>query len=170
MTTEGGSWQVTRIRTRPRSATILALAALVAAAAGCGGGEQSSPPRPTIATEVSDDLAARSEAVADALDAGDVCLAAVRADELQNATIEAIQSGRIPPAFREDLQATATSLVNEVNCPSPPPPTTTDEDDSEDDDNARSNKKKEKKEQKKKQPLPPESPPTTTEPPLEEGE
>lgn len=160
---------MTRIRTRPRSATILAVAALVAAATGCGGGEESSPPRPTIAAEVADDLAARSEAVADAIDAADICLAAVRADELQKATIEAIQSGRIPRAFQEDLEATANSLVNEVNCPpppAPPPQTTTDEDDS-DEDNARSKKKKDKK---KPKPPPPEPAPTTTEPPEEEGE
>jgi outer membrane biosynthesis protein TonB len=161
---------VTRIRTRPRSATILAVAALVAAATGCGGGgEESSPPRPTIAAEVADDLAARSEAVADAIDAADICLAAVRADELQQATIEAIQSGRIPRAFQEDLEATANSLVNEVNCPppppAPPPQTTTDEDDS-DDDNARSKKKKDKK---KPKPPPPEPAPTTEPPEEEDG-
>ena len=140
----------------------------MAAATGCGGsGEESSPPRPTIAAGVADDLAARSEAVANALDAGDVCLAAVRADELQTATIEAIQSGRIPPAFREDLQATATSLVNEVNCPPPPPPPPPTTTDSEDDDD---NKKKEKKKKQKPKPPPPEPPPTTTEPPPEEDE
>jgi hypothetical protein len=100
------------------------------AAAGCGGGERSgettAPPRPTLARSVAEDLAARSDAVADALDAGDVCTAAVRADELQDATVTAINNGQVPQEFQEDLQARANELVNTVNCP--PPPTTTEED------------------------------------------
>jgi RNA processing factor Prp31 len=75
---------------------------------------------------VAEELAARSDAVADALDAGDVCTAAVRADELQDATVTAINNGQVPQEFQEDLQARANELVNTVNCP--PPPTTTEED------------------------------------------
>ena len=33
--------------------------------------------------------------------------------------IEAINAGRIPPAFQEGLQARANELVNTVNCPPP---------------------------------------------------
>jgi hypothetical protein len=104
--------------------------AVVLAAAGCGGGERSaetSAPRPTLPRSVADDLAARSDAIADALDAGDVCTAAVHADELKDATIAAINNGQVPSAFQEDLQARANELVNTINCP--PPPTTTEEDD-----------------------------------------
>lgn len=104
--------------------------AVVLAAAGCGGGERSAEttaPRPTLPRSVADDLAARSDAIADALDAGDVCTAAVRADELKDATIAAINNGQVPSEFQEDLQARANELVNTVNCP--PPPTTTEETD-----------------------------------------
>jgi hypothetical protein len=117
-----------RIRKNPRR-TVVWFAAVLAAA-GCGGAEratETTPPRPTIPREVADDLAARSEAIAEALDAGDVCTAAVRADELNHATIGAINEGKVPRAFQEDLQARANELVNTINCP--PPPTTTEEDD-----------------------------------------
>jgi hypothetical protein len=117
-----------RIRKNPRR-TVVWFAAVLAAA-GCGGAEratETTPPRPTIPRAVADDLAARSEAIAEALDAGDVCTAAVRADELNDATISAINEGKVPRAFQEDLQARANELVNTINCP--PPPTTTEEDD-----------------------------------------
>jgi hypothetical protein len=108
--------------------TVVCIAAVLAAA-GCGGAERSAettpPPRPTLPRSVADDLAARSDAIADALDAGDVCTAAVRADELNGATIAAINNGQVPDEFQEDLQARANELVNTVNCP--PPPTTTEE-------------------------------------------
>jgi len=51
--------------------------------------------------------------------------------------IEAINTGRIPPAFQEDLQARANELVNTVNCPA-----TTDEDE---DEESKKHKKKDKK-------------------------
>ena len=66
-----------------------------------------------------------SDAIADALDAGDVCTAAGRADELLEATTTAINNGQVPQEFQEDLQARANELVNTVNCP--PPPTTTEQ-------------------------------------------
>ena len=33
--------------------------------------------------------------------------------------IEAINAGRVPPAFQEQLQARSNELVNTVNCPPP---------------------------------------------------
>jgi hypothetical protein len=112
----------------PQLHRTVVLAAAALAAAGCGGGERSAdtaPPAPALPRTVAEELAARSDAVADALDAGDVCTAAGRADELLDATITAINNGQVPPTFQEDLQARANELVNTVNCP--PPPTTTEE-------------------------------------------
>jgi hypothetical protein len=106
----------------------IVLVAAALAAGGCGGGERSAEttaPRPTLPRTVAEDLAARSDAIAAALDAGDVCTAAVRADELRDATVTAINNGQVPQEFQEDLQARANELVNAVNCP--PPPTTTEE-------------------------------------------
>ena len=51
--------------------------------------------------------------------------------------IEAINAGRIPQGFQEDLQARANELVNTVNCPA-----TTDEDE---DEESKKHKKKDKK-------------------------
>jgi hypothetical protein len=75
------------------------------------------------------------------LDGGDVCGAAGLADELNDQVIEAINAGRIPPAFQEDLQARANELVNTVNCPPPP-----DEDDAEKEDEKKKKKKKDEQE------------------------
>jgi hypothetical protein len=79
------------------------------------------PAPPAIDADVADRLAAASDAIADALDAGDVCTAAVRADELNAQVIEAVNAGAIPPAFQEPLTARTNELVNEVNCPQPEP-------------------------------------------------
>jgi hypothetical protein len=127
--------------------TVVCIAAVLAAA-GCGGGERSAEttaPPPTLPRSVADDLAARSDAIADALDAGDVCTAAVRADELKDATIAAINNGQVPSAFQEDLQARANELVNTVNCP--PPPTTTEETDDQGEGKGRGKNKKKGDEQ-----------------------
>ncbi len=70
--------------------------------------------------------------------------------------IEAINAGRIPPAFQEDLQSRANELVNSVNCP--PPPT---EDDAGDDDESKKDKKKKKDEE---EPPPEELIPTEPQP------
>jgi hypothetical protein len=80
---------------------------------------QTAAARPTIPRAVAQALATRSDAIAEALDAGDVCTAAVRADELQRATIAAINNGQVPPQFAEELQSHANELVNAVNCPPP---------------------------------------------------
>lgn len=56
--------------------------------------------------------------------------------------VEAINAGRIPPTFQEDLQARANELVNTVNCP---PPTDQGESD-EEEKKPNEDKKKEKKE------------------------
>jgi hypothetical protein len=73
--------------------------------------------------------------------------------------IDAINAGRIPPAFQEDLQARANELVNTVNCPP-----TSDEDD---DDGKR---KKDKKKKDEEEPPPEETIPTEPLPTVTEGD
>jgi hypothetical protein len=76
--------------------------------------------------------------------------------------IEAINAGRIPPAFQEDLQSRANELVNTVNCPPPPA-----EDDSGDDESKQDEKKKNKEEPPPEELVPTEPQPLPTVP---EGE
>jgi hypothetical protein len=152
---------VRRIPTSLRRSFTLLLCGVVVLAAGCGGGGEnvaSEPaPAPTIDPAVADRLAAASDAVADALDAGDVCGAAGLADDLNAQVIAAVNAGEIPPRYQEDVQSRANELVNTVNCPQPA-------DDDEDEDEPKKKEKKKKKEDNGDEdgevPLPP---PTVTE-------
>ena len=90
--------------------------------AGCGGGgtdEATPPPRPTLAKATADRLVARSDTIALKLAAGDTCGAAQEADALNGDAIAAVNDGKIPGAFQEELLARTQELVNAVNCPPP---------------------------------------------------
>jgi len=65
---------------------------------------------------VANDLAAKSDQIAAALDSGDRCGAAELADRLKDAVDAAVSGGQVPPAFQDELEQTATDLQNEVNC------------------------------------------------------
>jgi hypothetical protein len=126
-------------RRRCTLAAFLALSPLASLTACSGDGEQRAE-GPRLAAAVASDLAQRSDNVADLLAAGDVCGAAVAADDLQTATVDAINRGRVPGPFQEELSGAVNGLVNEVNCPPPPQPAQTEEDDEEDDE-GKGNKK-----------------------------
>ena len=114
------------------------LTALVCAAilTGCGGAGEESAPTPSLPRGLASELASESDAIADAYDAGDVCGAAGQADELLDAVLAAIESGRVPPEFQESLTATANKLVNEINCPDPAAPPPEEEEDEEQEEEA----------------------------------
>jgi hypothetical protein len=76
--------------------------------------------------------------------------------------IDAINTGRIPPAFQEDLQARANELVNSVNCPPP-----TNEEPAEGDEDSKEKKKEEKKSDEQQAPPEVETEPLPT---IKEGE
>jgi hypothetical protein len=106
-------------------APALAAFACAASLAGCGGGEaererQTEPPK--ISRDVADNLAARSDAIADKLDARDVCGAAVEADALVDQARAAVDAGDVPARYEDELIETAVELQNTINCPRPPPP------------------------------------------------
>lgn len=105
-----------------RGGTWLALAGAVLALAACGGGDDARPEEPGISPGVAERLAQESEAIADKLDAGDVCGAAQQADVLVSSVEQAIAGGDIPEAFQAELTTAATNLQNDVNCPAEPPP------------------------------------------------
>jgi hypothetical protein len=89
---------------------------LAIALVGCGGSTRTSAQEPALPRAVANDLAAKSDQIADALDSGDVCGAAGLADRLKDAVDAAVSSGQVPPAFQDELEQTATDLQNEVNC------------------------------------------------------
>jgi hypothetical protein len=100
----------------------LVAAACAVALAGCGGDGEAPAPAPTLPRALASDLAAQSDAIAEAYAAGDVCGAAGQADVLLDAVMAAIEEGRVPGAFQESLTSTANELVNQINCPEPEPP------------------------------------------------
>jgi hypothetical protein len=97
----------------------IALGAALACSA-CGGSDQRSAEEPSLPRALASDLADTSEAIADALDAGDVCGAAELADELKNAVEAAVESGQVPAEFQGELEGTALELQNGVNCTAEP--------------------------------------------------
>lgn len=68
-------------------------------------------------------LAARSDAVAAALAAGNGCGALAAAQRLQRDTIAAINAGRVSTAFQEELVSAVNDLASRVTCAPAPAPT-----------------------------------------------
>ena len=106
------------------------------AAAGCGSGEPQ--PAPRLPAEVAAALAARSDAVAQRLEQGDACGARAEAEALQSDTITAVNTGRVPARYQEELVSSTAALIAAIDCV----PAVADED--EDDENKRKNKDKDK--------------------------
>jgi hypothetical protein len=100
---------------RRRAGTLAALS-LAIALAGCGDSTRTSAEEPALPRAVANDLAAKSDQIAAALDSGDVCGAAELADRLKGAVDAAVSGGQVPAAFQDELEQTATDLQNEVNC------------------------------------------------------
>jgi hypothetical protein len=112
-----------------RNAWLTACSALVLALAGCGGDEQPPNGAPRIDSAAATQLAERSDEIATLIEAGDVCTAAHRADELLAAAAGEVEKGTVPSALASELTSEAEALRDEVNCEAPPPPPETDEDD-----------------------------------------
>ena len=96
---------------------------MLLAAAGCGGGETERDAAPTLPAALAAELAGRSDAVAARLEADDPCGALAEAEALQADTIAAVNEGRVPAPFQEELGAAVASLVASIECsPAAPPP------------------------------------------------
>ena len=108
-------------RSRSRVVFSSACSALALLAAGCGSGE-SEPARPLLPEQVGSALAARTDAVADALEAGDVERARAEADRLRQAVTRAVDAGRVPAELQEPLSSAVNELLASIPTPSPPPP------------------------------------------------
>lgn len=111
-----------RRNTRTRRFELGAAAAVALCLSACGGAKQSAPPQPSFSRSLASSLAAKSDAVASALAAGDSCRALTLAQRLQRQTIGAINSGRVAPALQEQLSSAVNELVVRVRCVPPPAP------------------------------------------------
>jgi hypothetical protein len=78
------------------------------------------PPPPALSHSLGAALAARSDAVAAALAAGDSCGALTLARRLQQETIAAINGGHVAGALQEQLLSSVNALVARVHCVPPP--------------------------------------------------
>jgi hypothetical protein len=86
--------------------------------AGCGGEERA--PAPKLPAGLAQSLAARSERVAEKLEADDACGARAEAEALQAETIAAVNERRIPRRFQEELLGSVTALAESIECVRPP--------------------------------------------------
>jgi hypothetical protein len=96
------------------AAALVASAALVAPA--CGGSEETAPTEPRLPRALAETLAAKSDAVAAHLDAGDSCSAAEEAASLHETALAAIEDGKVPRAFEAELEANVTELASRIHC------------------------------------------------------
>ena len=94
----------------------LASLAVVLALAGCGGATPTQTESAAIPRSVADRLAAQSESIAAAWEAGDTCGAAQQADDLRHAADDAIAAGDIPAAYQDELGSAVVNLQNTANC------------------------------------------------------
>ena len=107
---------------RPVAVT-LAAAVLVLSACGSESRVESRAAPPRMARAVAAKLALRSDALAAALRRGDGCAATIQMHGLERQTRLAVNSGRIPVAFRNRLLGAVDRLAGEMpSCVPPPPP------------------------------------------------
>ena len=106
-----------RRKTRTKRPELGAALAAALCLAGCGGGsEPRAAPQPKLSPPVAAALASRSDEIAQTLAAGDSCRALSLAQQLQQETIAAINAGRVPTAFQEQLGSTVGDLVSRIHC------------------------------------------------------
>jgi hypothetical protein len=111
-----------RRKTRTRRLELGAALAAALCLSACGGAEKTAPPPPpTFSRSLASALAGRSDAVAAALAAGNSCRALTLAQQLQERTIAAINSGRVAAGLQEQLSGAVNELVAKVHCVPPAP-------------------------------------------------
>jgi hypothetical protein len=88
--------------------------------AGCGSGsDPRAAPQPKLLHSVATALASRSDEVAGALAAGDLCRALSVAQQLQQETVAAINNRQVLGAFQEQLGSAVADLVSRIRCVPP---------------------------------------------------
>ena len=113
-----------RRKTRTKRPELGAALAAALCLAGCGSGsEHRVAPQPKLPEPIASALASRSDEIAHALAGGDQCRALSLAQQLQQETISAINAGRVPGAFQEQLGSTVGDLLSRIQCvPAVKPP------------------------------------------------
>ena len=106
-----------RGQTRTRRPELGAALAAALSLAGCGiGSAERAAPLPKLPPPVAAALASRSDEVAQTLAAGDSCRALALAQQLQQETVAAINAGRVPAPFQEQLGSTVGDLASRIRC------------------------------------------------------
>ena len=104
-------------KVRPIAAVMLGASATVLAGCGAHGRpQQSAGSQGALPRALAQQLAAESDAVAHELAAGQPCTALSSAMRLRRQTIEAIDAGRVPAAFRPTLRSTTADLASRIHC------------------------------------------------------
>jgi hypothetical protein len=112
-----------RRKTRTRRLELGAALTAALCLSACGGAKQAAPPPPpAFSQSLASSLATQSDAVADALAAGDTCRAFALARRLQQSTIAAINRGSVAAGLQEQLSGAVNELVTRVHCVPPAPP------------------------------------------------
>jgi hypothetical protein len=155
---------------RSQSAWLTACsAALAVALAGCGGGNDQTDPvvsGPRIESATASELADLSDELADRLEADDRCGAGDAAAQLRDRVTAAINEGKVPELYLEELSGAANELeLAAPRCvPRPPPPPKRDDDKKKEKKKPKKERKEDKKGQDKKRDED-EQEPVETEPP-----
>ena len=119
-----------RRKTRTRRPELGAAALAALCLSGCGAdAERAAPQPPTLPRALAASLAARSDAVANAIAEGDSCRARTLARQLQRDTITAVNRGRVDARLQEELTSAVNDLAGRVTCVPPPPPPQEEDDD-----------------------------------------
>jgi hypothetical protein len=120
--------------------------AIAVALAGCGGNRTETnveAPGPKIERAVAEQLAGLSDELAGSLESGDSCAASQTAAQLRASVTQAINDGKVPEVYLEDLSGLTNELEAQVpECVEPPPPPSDEDDDGEDQEKKKKDKKK----------------------------
>jgi hypothetical protein len=128
--------------------TIL-LASLALIAGGCGASDESALQQPLLPPVLADELAARSDRIAQTLARGDECGADAQADELRRAATAAVDSGRVPRPLRRELLDAVAALADQIACTPPAPAAAEEEEEDKEDKEDKDDEKDEGKDKGK---------------------
>jgi hypothetical protein len=102
---------------RARGLSVPALLVAVVLLAGCGGDDpEAAPEQPALPSALAEELATQADGLADTLEAGDLCAAERRAEELAATATAAISREQVPTAMEEELRSTVDLLVSRIAC------------------------------------------------------